>query len=126
MQTRLRQLLILLLSLWLPLQGLAGALSPQCAHHANLANAAAADHESLQHGAHHHGADVTQQQAQPETGPAHCDHCDPCHLGANFLPTPSLIATATPPESFGAVAAITGLPPVFLDGPQRPPQSSLT
>lgn len=124
MRPNLRQLLILLLSLWLPLQGLASALSPQCAHHANMANAAAMDQGSMQHGAHHHGAETAQQQAQPDTGASHCDHCDPCHLGANFLPTPPLVTTATPPESFGAAAANAGLPQVFLDGLQRPPQAT--
>jgi hypothetical protein len=162
---------MLLLSLSLPLQGLAGTLSPQCAHHASqtapAASALAAGHCDHQHHAghpaHQHpsvsdsavgdpsgscpsagdrsvdgqavgdpsaggqsiGAQSINAQSINDSGAPACDHCQPCHLGANLLPAPPLNAAAMPPESFGAAAANPRLPQVFIDGPHRPPRATL-
>jgi hypothetical protein len=100
---RWKMLVVLVMSLWLPLQGMAAVTMPFCKH---SMTAAAADAHAVEHPvahggqtAHHHDA----HHAQMTHGAGHdatqslaaCDDCGQCALSCAFtLPVAGLQATS--------------------------------
>lgn len=126
--SRLNTLIVLVLSLWLPVQGMAAVVMPFCKH------SMVAD-ESMMHEAHrppvqgvndHHGHSAEHAHAMPSGSDAAsatlnaCDDCGQCALSAASalpvagLPTATIVATA-PPDSF--LPALAGTFPNRLNRP---------
>lgn len=128
---RLKTLIVLILSLWLPVQGMAAVVMPFCKH-SMVAG------ESMMHEAHrppvqgandHHGHSAEHAHAMPSGnddaagGGATlnaCDDCGQCALSAASalpvagLPAATIVATA-PPDSF--LPALAGIVPHRLNRP---------
>lgn len=129
--------LVTLLSLWLPLQGLAAVVMPFCQHsfaadpldrtsvhgrHMNQDDMGKdhIDHSGMSHGAHH------SKPSQQDSGDTRnlmsaCDDCGSCNLScAPTLPSTAMQAVALPlaagpPYSF--LPALAGVIPHRLDRP---------
>jgi len=123
--------LVWLMLLALPFQGVASAAMSGCAH-GTPAQQHALGAPALQEG-HCHSEEM--QAAPPEHGPGHqsaghdrdgsCSACAACCLGAAMAP-PAKLAAAPPdaPTRF-LPAALGPLPAVDLDLPERPPRFPL-
>lgn len=125
-------MLVLLMSLWLPLQGVAAVIMPFCKHSlGNSGQSSAVHHAALDdHSGHsdheqggHHGHDA--QQAHGDSGSmlTACDDCGHCHLSCAFtLPSPALPNTAE--ISFATPQTVAVLPrgivPFLLNRPPLP------
>jgi ABC-type nickel/cobalt efflux system permease component RcnA len=110
----MRSIVLILLMLWLPLQGVAAAVMPFCKHQAGAAAHQAAD-QHVHHG-HHHGD-------EPDTASQSfaCDDCGTCHLAC----TPGVPVSATTlglPRK-AELAAFDPSPPIrhIPEQPKRPP-----
>lgn len=125
---RMKLVLVLLMSLWLPLQGVAAVIMPFCKHSlANPDQPSAAHHAAPEdhagHSGHHLGHDG--QEADDSSGSmlTACDDCGHCHLScAVSLPSPSLPGTVD--ISFPAPHILSILPhgivPLLLNRPPLP------
>lgn len=129
---RSKILLILLMSLWLPLQGVAAVVMPFCKH--SLAGSAGASHSEAAADDGHAAAHVGHEgSAHPQiadasgSGPAlsACDDCWHCHLScAVTLPSPALQAAEL--TSFAAPLFTPSLPLGTAPRPlHRPPLLAL-
>jgi hypothetical protein len=136
---KFRTLLVWLLTLSMPLQGVAAASMAFCpaGHHAAVAAAAPvhgaaghAHHASEADAAHHiawTGAETPElaAQAAPETDDSHsctlCSSC--CSTGALVSSVPALPDTEATATPFASVAV--NVDPFVADGPDRPPRPLL-
>ena len=107
-----RNAILILLMLWLPLQGVAASLVPLCEN----AGKASLQHD---HQAHHHDHD---HNGHPAKNPLPCGQCDPCHMCcAMAIPATSIQFSQNTDSEF--VAATPTLLTLFIpEQPQRPPQ----
>jgi hypothetical protein len=105
-----RNAILILLMLWLPLQGVAATLVPLC----EKASQASVEHD---HQAHHH-----EHEGHPAKNPLPCDQCDPCHMCcAMAIPATAIQFSQHTGSEFPA--ATPTLPTLFIpEQPQRPPQ----
>jgi hypothetical protein len=107
----MRSLALLLLLIWLPLQGVAAIAMPFCGHQ-QVPAGAAGGHD----GDHHEHA-----SADHAVPPGNCDDCGVCQLAcAPAMPSQSSLpamSAATQRATF-----VRGMPPPFVPDPlQRPP-----
>jgi hypothetical protein len=122
--TFLRSLIVWLLMLALPYQGVAAAAMAACAPAQALPTAVAAQHPPC-HEVAAMAPSGDQQEKQAHAGNARCAHCAACVVGAAVLPAglPPLAVHAPPVASHPA--ADSGLPSVHLAQPERPPRPCL-
>ena len=117
-----RKLLLVLIMLWLPLQGVLAAVVPLCLHENNAATLALADASasSAQAACHEmHGAMDVDQNTTASNLP--CDNCAPCHAGCN-APIPSIAATIIPDSTSSYATSLNTRITLFVPAqPQRPP-----
>jgi len=115
-----RKLLLVLIMLWLPLQGALAAVMPLCRHENNTATLADASAPSAQAACHEmHGAMDADQNTTTSKLP--CDNCAPCHAGCN-APIPSVAATIIPDNSSSYAISRNSRITLFVPAqPQRPP-----
>jgi hypothetical protein len=108
----MRSLAMVLLLIWLPLQGVAAAVMPFCDH--QQAPVGSGDHHTDHHLAGHGPLDHSAASGT-------CDDCGVCHLAC----APTVPSQATLPAVFLSAqraAFECGAPPAFIpDLPQRPP-----
>jgi hypothetical protein len=102
-----RRLVIGILLLWLPLQGLAAVTMPFCRHAQAGAAADAAQHHGAGEHAHHahhqgHSSDGAQHEPAPLPTSMTCNDCGACHLAC--------AAAMLPATALRAAAAVTGQP----------------
>jgi hypothetical protein len=132
--TLLRSLIVWLLLLALPYQGVAAAAMAACGPAQAMPAAVAAPHrmQAAQHPPCHEGAAIApsgdkqkQQEQQAHAGSAKCAHCAACAIGIAVLPAgfPPLAVHAPPAASHPA--ADGHLPSVHLAQPERPPRPRL-
>jgi hypothetical protein len=129
--TFLRSLIVWLLMLALPYQGVAAAAMAACAPAQAMPIAVSAQHrmQTAQHPACHEVAAMApsgdQQEKPAHAGSARCAHCAACGVGAAVVPAglPPLAVHAPPVASHPA--ADSGLPSVHLPQPERPPRPCL-
>jgi hypothetical protein len=117
-----RNVLLLLLALWLPLQAALAFAMPFCGHGQDKTAAAVGDH----HAGHHHAAPSPDEaEAAPSDPLADCDLCGLCHLAcAGFLAPATGHALAEVPRH-----VLVGLDPQAMTSPDpdrldRPPLSA--
>lgn len=112
---RCKNLFLLLVALWLPLQAASALAMPFCRHAADAAEQQVAVHGE----AHCHESAVPADE--PSAG-IDCDNCEMCHLAtAGYLPA----TAANPlPEAASVLAALpSSTPPSHVgDPPQQPPR----
>ena len=132
-----RSLLVWLILLALPFQGIASAAMLSCAHGMMQAAApVAAAMPAMQHGASaadghcHSEADQTASAASHHDGEAHdhdgrCSACADCCIGALLAPAPALPATPPDAPAIAHQAAAGRLAAVDLALPERPPRFAL-
>ena len=105
----MRRLVLILVMLWLPLQGMAAVVMPFC----KQAHPAAAGH------ADHHAHQAQDQHRLPASHA--CDDCGVCHLAcAPAVPSEAALSLA-PPATEHATFEPRGQPRFIPDQPQRPP-----
>jgi hypothetical protein len=124
--TLLRSLIVWLLLLAVPYQGMAAAAMLACAPApAKLAQQA----EKAQHPPCHEAAapdaDTDQKPPAPHGKPGKCASCAACPIGTAVLPARLLALAAHAPATATAPAAAGYLPSVHLDQPERPPRHRL-
>ena len=122
----LRRLVLAVLLMWLPLQGLAALTMPFCRHAPGTAagdvvaqHGSAADHAGHAH--HHDASGAAQEPVQPAMSLT-CNDCGACHLAcaAAMLPAPVMRAAAPAsggPDPAPAIAPLAHVP----DQPNPPP-----
>jgi len=126
---RWRSLLVLLMSLWLPLQGVAAVVMPFCKHSLiagtadlhQIHKATANSDHSAHHGQQHHGQPSDHNQDLSKNVVSACDDCGHCQLvGACMLPAAELQTsfTAVAAEPYSLLPALAGVTPHHL---KRPP-----
>lgn len=133
MNTLLRSLIVWLLMLALPYQGVAAAAMAACGPVQRAQVQAMPLAVPTQHGAHvaqhppcHEAVAVAQAgEKQVHTGNVKCAHCAACAIGIAVLPAgfPPLAVHAPPAASHPA--ADGRLPSVHLAQPERPPRPRL-
>jgi hypothetical protein len=117
---RWKLMVVLLMSLWLPLQGIAALVMPFCKH--GLGNSATSlDAMHHQHDERH---SAHTGYAQDETASASllsaCDDCGHCHLSSTLsLPSPAFPDTDT--VTFAAPSFSSNLPRGFVPRRLHPP-----
>jgi hypothetical protein len=114
----LRNLILVFIMLWLPLQGFAATSMSVCQHNEQPAQQAQHDMMHAVHdvGSEHHGHDQ-----HPAKGDLSCDNCAMCHMcGAMGIPAVSA-ALNIKPASLINTPALTRFSQVYLEQPQRPP-----
>lgn len=131
MNTLLRSLIVWLLMLALPWQGMAAAAMVGCASVPVPALSMHAMHDAARPPCHEGMAmqdNATQQPEQPEqkSGPHHgsaakCAACAACGIAA-VLPAAFSPFAPAPPPRLQALLAERVLPTVHLDQPERPPR----
>lgn len=130
-----RSLLVWLMLLALPFQGIASAAMLSCAH-GTMRAAAPAAASAMQHdmpAADGHcdaEADRTASAASHHDGAAHdhdgrCSACADCCIGALLAPAPALPATPPDAPAIAHHAAAGRLAAVDLALPERPPRFAL-
>jgi len=108
-----RKLLLFLIVLWLPLQGVLAAVVPLCMHENNASTLT--DAPALSPQAACHEMDQTAASNLP------CDNCAPCHAGCN-APIPSVASTIIPDSSSSYAVSHNSRIALFVPAqPQRPP-----
>jgi len=116
-----RSLLVWLMLLALPFQGMASAAMLSCAHGSTPAAVAGAE-------GHCH-----EQAAQPAADPhadvhdhdGRCSACADCCIGAALAPAPAVMAAPSAPPAMFASFALHHPAAVDLDLPERPPRFPL-
>ncbi|HZP94598.1 MAG TPA: hypothetical protein VFB20_17205 [Burkholderiales bacterium] len=125
---RLKILLILLISFWLPMQGASAVVMPYCKHDQSgsartsvSAHHTAAGHGAVGHVGHEDGDHSTGHNSVPAAALSPCDGCGHCHLACAFtLPSRSLAASEF--ISFAAPSFTPQLPHGITPHPlHRPP-----
>lgn len=113
--TRFKNLLMLFVALWLPVQAASALAMPFCRHAADAMEQQAAVHGE----AHCHESAVP---ASEPVAALDCDNCQMCHLAtAGYLPA----TAANPmPEAAGVLVALPSTAPRSHvgDPPQQPPR----
>lgn len=119
-----RNILLVLLMLWLPLQGALAAVMPLCAHEKNagalLDTPVTATSNDQRHDACH---DQSMNGATDNNAASSlpCDNCAPCHSCCN-APIPSAFSTAIPGGDSSYAASLNSRFTQFVpEQPQRPP-----
>jgi hypothetical protein len=125
---RWRISLVLLMSLWLPLQGIAAVVMPFCKHSLIAGTAdlhqihkAAANSDHSAHHGQHHGQPSDDSQGLGKNIASACDDCGHCNLsGACTLPAAELQTsfTAVMAVPYSIQPALAGVVPHHL---KRPP-----
>lgn len=116
--------LLILIMLWLPLQGaLAAAIPQQCMHENNvgvLPPDVPALSPSTQAACHEmHGAMDADQNAASSML---CDNCAPCHAAGCNAPVPSAVSMIIPDSTSSYAASLNARITLFVpEQPQRPP-----
>ena len=106
----MRRLVLILVMLWLPLQGMAAVVMPFCKQ-AHL--------DPSGHAVGHHDQQAEDQHQSP--APHACDDCDICHLAcAPGVPCEAALTIALPATEH-ATSEPWGQPRFIPDQPQRPP-----
>jgi len=129
-----RSLLVWLMLLALPFQGIASAAMLSCAH--GTMQAAAPAMPAMQHDAvaaegHCHSDETQAATAAPHHDPDTHDHdgrcsaCADCCVGALLAPAPALLATPPDTPALTHHAAAGHLAAVDLALPERPPRFPL-
>ena len=124
---RWRALLVLLMSLWLPLQGVAAVVMPFCQHSlaAGQADETPAGHagahgDTMDHSAHQ--AMSAQQTDSVQNLLTACDDCGHCNLScASTLPSAALLAAMPVQVSVAAFPVLPVLAGVVPHRLNRPP-----
>ncbi len=99
--SRLRNLFLLLIALWLPIQSVVAYAMPFCAHGegGQVAMAQEMRHATMAHGESQHDH-VVNAAPQDEQGPigawANCDQCGVCHLACASFLGPAAMQMAAP------------------------------
>jgi len=114
-----RKLLLVLIMLWLPLQGALAAVMPQCMHENNAS--ALPDTPATPHQAACHEMNGVMDADKNAASSMPCDNCAPCHAGCN-APVPSAFSTAIPDSDSSFAASLNSRVTQFVpEQPQRPP-----
>jgi len=114
----LRNLILVFIMLWLPLQGYAAANMPTCQHTTALAEQTQHDvmHADYDAGNVHHGHD-----RHPAKGDMSCDNCAMCHLCTAMGMIMFSAALNIKPASHISLPEPTRFSQVYLEQPHRPP-----
>lgn len=129
-----KSLVVVLIALWLPLQGYGAVAMPFCKHSGSDAGAASAGHDGHHSGhdaapAHHHGDGIGSQGgpgvADSQGAGLACNDCGACHLACSpllFSPSPAFTTTGSTvfdPQPLRSPLSFTP------EQPQRPPLPAL-
>lgn len=128
-----RLMLVWLMLLAIPFQGIASAAMLSCAHDAmgtpaHTAGTASAGHchdDAPQATAAMHHADTGSHDASGHDHDGRCSACAACCMGAAIAPLPAIAAAPPAPALLHAASANHHLPAVDLALPERPPRLSL-
>lgn len=113
----LRNLILVFIMLWLPLQGFAATSMSACQRNEQPAQQAQHD---MMHAAHDGYAQPGHDQ-HPATSDLSCDNCAMCHMcGTMGIPTVTAPVNIKP-ASHIPPPALTRFSQVYLEQPQRPP-----
>lgn len=131
---RWKNLVIVFIALWLPLQGYGAVAMPFCEHGPAMPDASAAapahthahaGHDGLSHHDHTAGSQAGSQLTADNPSPLGCNNCGACQLAC----APLIVATVTHSATTGSpvydplpVASLTSVSPEQL---QRPPLPAL-
>lgn len=114
----LRNLILVFIMLWLPLQGFAATSMSVCQRNEQPAQQTQHD---MMHAAHDAGSEHPGHNQHPAKGDLTCDNCAMCHMcSAMGIPTISA-ALNIKPASHINTPALTRFSQVYLEQPQRPP-----
>lgn len=114
----LRNLILVFIMLWLPLQGFAATSMSVCQR--NMQPAQAAQHDML-HAAHDAGGEHHDHDHHPATGDLSCDNCAMCHMcGAMGIPAVTASLNIKPASHIHTPVPAR-FSQVYLAQPQRPP-----
>lgn len=125
-----RILAIALLTVTLPLQGLAGVVSAQCmviGHHADAGLAGhthvdGSEADSHDHAGHSHGEEDAAEQSSDGTQPSHCGPCTACCTSASITSAAALVILPSLSPTLYVFSQLAPLA-VVPDGVDRPPLS---
>jgi len=132
-----RLMLVWLMLLAIPFQGIASAAMLSCAHdaahdaaqvHAPAADAAPAGHchdNAPQATPSMHHADAGSHDASSHDHDGRCSACAACCMGAAIAPLPAIAAAPPAAMLLHVASASQRLPAVDLALPERPPRPSL-
>lgn len=114
----LRNLILVFIMLWLPLQGFAATSMSVCQRNEQPAQQAQHD---MMHAAHDGGYAHSGHDQHPEKSDLSCDNCAMCHMcGAMGIPTVSAVLNIKPASRINTPAPAR-FSQVYLEQPQRPP-----
>jgi len=120
-----RKFLLVLIMLWLPLQGtLAAAIPQRCMHENNVGilSDVPALSPSTQTACHEMNGTMVMDADQNAASSMPCDNCAPCHAAGCNAPIPSAFSTAIPDSNSSyAVSLNTRITRFVPEQPQRPP-----